>query len=73
MFFNQLSPADAPRFRSSHSLVFPGQGTSLLIQLSGIVVVDYEAGNSIRGERGWTKETLGLQLALPAIGGEGQG
>jgi hypothetical protein len=72
MFFNQLAASDSARFRSAHSLQFSGQDNSLLIQLSGIVVVDYQARGSMGGERGWIKETLGLQLALPALADPGQ-
>jgi hypothetical protein len=72
MFFNQLAASDSARFRSAHTLHFPGQNNSILIQLSGIVVVDYEAKGSLSGERGWTRETLGLQLALPTLGEPGQ-
>ncbi len=73
MIINQLSPADAKRFQSAHSLHFQGAGTRILIQLSGIVVVDYQAKGSSGGQRGWANETLSLNLALPAISAQGQG
>jgi len=72
MNINQLAPADAKRFQSAHSLHFQGAGNSVLLQLSGVVVVDYEAKGSSGGSRGWAIETLGLNLALPVVPGQNQ-
>ena len=72
MNINQLAPSDAKRFQSAHSLHFQGAGNSILIQLSGVVVVDYEAKGSMAGSRGWANETLSLNLALPAVPGQSQ-
>ncbi|MEB3208007.1 MAG: hypothetical protein VKK63_03745 [Synechococcus sp.] len=43
-----------------------------MIQLSGVVVVDYQAKGSMGGSRGWANETLSLNLALPAVPGQSQ-
>ncbi|MCP9911713.1 hypothetical protein KBZ15_17655 [Cyanobium sp. BA20m-p-22] len=72
MNINQLTPSDAKRFQSAHSLHFQGAGNIILIQLCGVVVVDYEAKGSMAGSRGWANETLSLNLALPAVPGQSQ-
>lgn len=65
MIVSQLAPQDKERFSSTHVLHFQGADASHLIQLSGIVTLDYRANKSAGSARGWVNEQLTLILALP--------
>jgi len=69
LVINQLDPKDAKRFVSSHGLVFDGLDGRVLVQLSGVVLLDYEANHVKHGlpgkARKWESQTLSLSVSLP--------
>jgi hypothetical protein len=65
MIISQLAPEDKERFSSTHVLHFQGADDSHLIQMSGIVTLDFHAKKLTSSSRGWVNEQLTLILTLP--------
>jgi len=65
---DQLDPAGAKRFVSTHSLHVQAQNGLELITLTGVVILEYKASVTPGRpgiQQGWDQEELNLNIALP--------